>query len=697
MSQIGFASYIITAVFYGVFGLLLCTSWRGRMQGGLLMALVIIMELWAVAGAFAGNSDFMLLKHFLALEILRNAVWSALFWQLLSFTKINKEHHWKNLYVICYVELCLITIVAEIYSEFAVMLTSITQVDFRILSHVMQAVVGLFLVEQLYRNTRPELRWTIKFLCLGAGAMYLYDFVMYSESLLFSRIDADLWNARGIVNAIVVPMLAISVVRSPHWSIDIFVSRSMVYHTTALLATGIYLLAMATVGYYIREFGGSWGRVGQVVFIVVSSLILLLILLSGRIRATVKVFFNQHFFTYKYDYRNEWLKLNRTLAAGESTTALRENCIKVLANIVDSVGGALWVRQEDGKYQLSAEYNTEIEHFKSLGKTHSLVQFLRERQWVIELPEYIQTPELYGGLNLYDWPDKIESLWLVVPLVQSGELYGFVVLVQPQVTREINWEDHDLLKTVGQQLANYLALMDTSEALANARQFEAYNRLSAFIVHDLKNLVAQLSLVVKNADKHKHNPEFIDDAIDTLAHSVDKMNRLLGQLRKGYVIEPKVRPVDLKLVLEQVVIQQNKAQPLPTLEASEGNIRVSGDYDKLVSIIAHLVENAQDATPDEGIVKLRLYKTDNRAIIEVQDTGCGMDSHFIRERLFKPFDTTKGNAGMGIGVFEARQLVTSYGGQMEVESEPGKGTSFTLKLPLAQELMTEQQVERQVV
>ena len=697
MSQIGFASYIITAVFYGVFGLLLCTSWRGRMQGGLLLTLVIIMELWAVAGAFAGNNDFMQLKHFLALEILRNAVWSALFWQLLSFTKINKEHHWKNLYVICYVELCLITIVAEIYSEFAMMLTSITQVDFRILSHVIQAVVGLFLVEQLFRNTRPELRWTIKFLCLGAGAMYLYDFVLYSESLLFSRIDEDLWNARGIVNAIVVPMLAISVVRSPHWSIDIFVSRSMVYHTTALLATGIYLLAMATVGYYIREFGGSWGRVGQVVFIVVSSLILLLILLSGRIRATVKVFFNQHFFTYKYDYRNEWLKLNRTLAAGESTTALRENCIKVLANIVDSVGGALWVRQEEGKYQLIAEYNTEIEHFKSLGITHSLVKFLRDRQWVIELPEYIQTPELYGGLNLYDWPEKIESLWLVVPLVQSGELYGFVVLVQPQVTREINWEDHDLLKTVGQQLANYLALMDTSEALANARQFEAYNRLSAFIVHDLKNLVAQLSLVVKNADKHKHNPEFIDDAIDTLAHSVDKMNRLLGQLRKGNVIEPKVRPVDLKLVLEQVVIQQNKAQPLPILEESEGNIRVSGDYDKLVSIIAHLVENAQDATPEEGSVKIRLYKTDNRAIIEVEDTGCGMDSHFIRERLFKPFDTTKGNAGMGIGVFEARQLVTSYGGQMEVESEPGKGTCFTLKLPLSQEFMMEKQVERQVV
>jgi len=697
MSEIGFASYIITALFYGVFGLLLCTSWRGRPQVGLLLSLVMVMLLWSIAGAFAGNSNFMQLKHFLVVEILRNVLWSALFWQLLSYTKINKAHHWRNAYVIGYATLCLVTAGAELYSGFAVLLNRLTQVDFRILSHVMQAVVGLFLVEQLYRNTRPELRWTIKFLCLGAGAMFLYDFVMYSESLLFAHIDQDLWNARAIINAIVVPMLAISVIRSPNWSIDIFVSRSMVYHTTALVATGVYLLAMATVGYYIREFGGSWGRVGQVVFIVVSMLILLLVLLSGRVRAVVKVFFNRHFFNYKYDYRAEWLKFNRTLAAGKSTATLRENCIKVLANIVDSVGGALWVRQEDGGYELLAEYNTQIAHFKVLDKGHSLIRFLKERQWVVELPEYIQTPELYGGLDLYDWPEKITSLWLLVPLVQRGELYGFVALVQPQAAREINWEDHDLLKTVGQQLANYLALMDTSEALADARQFEAYNRLSAFVVHDLKNLVAQLSLVVKNADKHKHNPEFIDDAIETLSHSVDKMNRLLAQLRKGKMVEPKVRTVDLSEVLRQVVMQQNEAQPRPHLEVVEHDVPVSGDYDKLVSIIAHLVENGQDATADDGSVKLRLYKMDNQAIIEVEDTGCGMDTRFIRERLFKPFDTTKGNAGMGIGVFEARQLVTSYGGSMEVDSEPGLGTRFTLRLPLARTAIMDEQVERQTV
>lgn len=697
MTQFGFASYIITAVFYAVLGLLLCTSWRGRMQGGLLLTVVLISELWAAAGAFAGSNEFMQLKHFLALEVVRNAIWSAMIWQLLSYTKINKEHHWKNLYVLGYLELALITIVAELSPEFAAMLKSITVVDFRILSHVIQAVVGLFLVEQLFRNTRLELRWTIKFLCLGAGGMFLYDFVLYSESLLFGRIDPDIWDARGIVNAMVVPLVAVSASRNPHWSIDIFVSRSMVYHTTALLATGIYLLLMATVGYYIREFGGSWGRVAQVVFVVIAGLILLLILSSGRIRASVKVFFNQHFFTYKYDYRDEWLKLNRTLSAGESEQELREGCIKVLINIVDSGGGALWIKQEDGKYRVTAECNCVIEHNKTVEDSDSLVEFMRKCQWVIEIPEYLQNPELYEGLTLHNWEDKVEDLWLVVPLIQQGDLYGFVALVQPQAARDINWEDHDLLKTVGQQLANYLALMDTSDALAHARQFEAYNRLSAFIVHDLKNLVAQLTLVVKNAEKHKRNPEFIDDVVDTLSNSVAKMNRLLGQLRKGTVTESKVRSVNLKGVLEQVVSQQNKARPLPELTKAEDNLLISGDQDKMVSIVAHLVQNAQEATEDDGWVKLRLYKMDNRAIIEVEDRGCGMDSRFIRERLFRPFDTTKGNAGMGIGVFEARQLVTSYGGQMEVESEPEKGTLFTLRLPLSQDTAKDKQGERELV
>ncbi len=696
MTSFGFASYIIAGLFFAFITLLLSTGWRGRLQGGLLLLAVSLSTVWAFAGAVAGTVDYVSLKHFLALEVVRNAVWTAFLWHLLSFTRLDRRNHWIGPAAIGYLVFCIFTVVSEIATPVADMVNRFAGVDFRILSHVVQSVVVLFLVEQLFRNTRLELRWAIKFLCFGVGAIYAYDFVLYTESLLFSRIDPYIWDARGVVNALAVPLIAVAAARNPEWSVKIFVSRSVVFHTTGLLAMGVYLICMAVVGYYIRDFGGAWGRFGQVVFIAGALLILVLLMFSGRMRARIRVFFNRHFFSYKYDYRKEWLDLNMTIAHGSTADDLRVSCIRAVSDIVDSAGGALWLKRDNG-FEYMAELNIHLEAGNMAQDSDSLVHFLKERKWVVEIPEYYQTPEIYEGLDLSKWCEQIPDLWLVIPLMQREGLYGFICLTNPRAPREINWEDHDLLKTVGQQLASYLALIDASDALAHARQFEAYNRLSAFIVHDLKNLVAQLSLVVRNAEKHKDNPAFIDDAMDTLAHSVEKMNRLLAQLRKGNIDASPLRFVELQTVLDDVVAQQNNAQPMIQLEMAEQKLEVNADQDKLVSIIGHLVQNAQEATDDDGWVKLRLYKSDNQAIIEVEDNGCGMDQHFIRDRLFKPFDTTKGNAGMGIGVFEARQLVSGYGGRIEVESEPGVGTRFRLQLPVSQRKMKEDSTEREVV
>ncbi len=696
MTSFGFASYIIAGLFYAFITLLLCTGWRGRLQGGLLLLAVGLSTVWAFSGAVAGTVEYITLKNFLALEVLRNAIWSAFLWHLLSFTRDNRRNHWLGPVALGYLAFCMLTIVAEISTPVAEAINRVAGVDFRILSHVIQSVVVLFLVEQLFRNTRLELRWAIKFLCFGIGAIYAYDFVLYTESLLFGRIDPYIWDARGAVNALAVPLIVVAAARNPEWSMKIFVSRSVVFHTTGLLAMGVYLICMAVVGYYIRDFGGAWGRFGQVVFIAGALLVLVLLMFSGRMRARIRVFFNQHFFSYKYDYRKEWLDLNMTIANGTTADDLRMSCIRAVSDIVDSAGGALWLKRDDD-YSFVSELNTHLVGHGAVAASDSLIRFMQQRKWVVEIPEYYQTPEMYEGLELSGWCELMAELWLVIPLMQRDELYGFICLTNPRAPREINWEDHDLLKTVGQQLASYLALIDTSDALAHARQFEAYNRLSAFIVHDLKNLVAQLSLVVKNAERHKDNPEFIDDAMETLAHSVEKMNRLLAQLRKGNVDASPLRFVELQTVLDDVVAQQNNALPIIKLDKTEEKLAVSVDQDKLVSIIGHLVQNAQEATAEDGWVKLCLYKSDNQAIIEVEDNGCGMDQHFIRERLFKPFDTTKGNAGMGIGVFEARQLVRGYGGQIEVESEPGKGTRFRLQLPLADRKLTENSAEREVV
>ena len=232
------------------------------------------------------------------------------------------------------------------------------------------------------------------------------------------------------------------------------------------------------------------------------------------------------------------------------------------------------------------------------------------------------------------------------------------------------------------QAASYLALNQAAEALAEARQFEGFNRLSAFVMHDLKNLIAQLSLVAKNASRHKNNPEFIDDAISTIENAVLKMNRLMAQL-KSADITGENRPVDLVSELRDVVTAKSAGRPSPALATEVASAFVLAEPDRLSSVLGHVVQNAQDATPPEGRIDVGLRVSGDQVIVDIRDTGSGMDAEFIKTRLFRPFDSTKGLTGMGIGAYECREVISALGGQVVVESAPGRGTLFRIMLPLA--------------
>jgi putative PEP-CTERM system histidine kinase len=216
----------------------------------------------------------------------------------------------------------------------------------------------------------------------------------------------------------------------------------------------------------------------------------------------------------------------------------------------------------------------------------------------------------------------------------------------------------------------------------NARQFEAFNRLSSYVVHDLKNVAAQLALVVTNAERHRSNPAFVDDAFNTVSNATQKMNRMLAQLRKGGREDSRKAIVDLATVLQEAVSLRSVMQPVPVLTAEPGGLLLLIDQDKLVNVLAHLIHNAQEASQPGGRVEVQARQQQEYAEIDIIDDGCGMDEQFIRERLFRPFDTTKGNAGMGIGAYESREFVWSQGGDMVVESQQGRGTRFRIRLPL---------------
>ena len=644
---------------------------------------IIVSVLWMAAVVFTLSQPALFIADTFALETLRDAAWLFFLNVIISRQLYQGKYAFlrKSKPAVLLFAWLTFVFIAELSPQVLDFSKLYLGQDIRLFAHLSFAVIGLMLVEQLYRGIDKERRWAIKYLCLGLAAMFAFDFIIYSKSLLFSQLDFVLWDSRGIINALCAPLLAISFSRLQDDANKVTISRTVVVHTTVLFGAGLYMVLMSLAGFYIKNFGGSWGGILQTFFIFLAVIFLLIVFASGKIRAYIKVYFNKHFFQHNYDYREEWINLSREIARLQSLDGLTEFIIKTLSDLVGSAGGGLWVSNGQGYFYLADERSLGFSTDIIFAKGDEFIQFLNDKQWVIDFCEFKNNPDMYDGVDLSPWLEH-KQIWLIIPLLQQNKMVAFVVLTQPLVMRPLNYEEHDLLKTVGMQLANALRLSKVTDDLSRARQFEAYSRFSAFLVHDLKNLVAQVSMIVRNAENHKRNPEFIDDAIDTLENVVKKMERLLTQLKKGQGKTKNNSAINLQDILSDVIIQQSGNLPAVTFDSTLIDCIVLADKERLTAILGHLVQNAQDATPDDGEVKFDLACEHGYALIDIIDTGSGMENKFIAERLFKPFDTTKGNAGMGIGVYEAREYIISQKGEVSVQSELGAGTVFSIKYPL---------------
>ncbi|MDC8786189.1 PEP-CTERM system histidine kinase PrsK [Paucibacter sp. hw1] len=547
-------------------------------------------------------------------------------------------------------------------------------------SSLTQAVMGLLLVEQLLRNASEDSRWNAKPVCLGLGAIFVFDLFIYSQVALFREFDSDALSVRAAVHASAVPLLYMASRRHVDWLNKLHVSRAAVFHSASLLLVGGYLLLVSALGYYVRFTGGEWGRALQLALVACALVGLAVLVLSGAIRSRLKVYISKNFFNYRYDYREEWLRFTATLSSGDASQSMGETVIRALANLVESPSGALWLQRspQSGMVQ-TARWNlppvAEPESSQS-----PFCSFLRRQAWIIDLDQVRSTPGAHQSLTVPPWILEDARYWLVIPLLVGDDLLGFVVLGRARAVVEINWEVRDLLKTASRQASSYLAQMQATEALLESKKFDSFNRMSAFVVHDLKNIVTQLSLMLKNAKRLRDNPEFQQDMLDTVENSLEKMRQLMLQLREGEKPHGVASGVDLAQILKQLAASAAAKGRSLELKLQAG-VSTRGHEQRIERVIGHVVQNALDATGQAGEVSAVLDQAGSQARVKIFDNGCGMTEEFIQNRLFKPFQTTK-ETGMGIGAYESFQYLQELGGKITVESKINQGTVVTILMPL---------------
>ncbi len=556
-----------------------------------------------------------------------------------------------------------------------------------VMFRVLFATGALVLLHNLYAGSGSTggRRWS----AVALAAMWIYDLNFYTVAYLIDAQPQGLGALRGAVTALTMVLLAVSGLRRADRPLR--PSRAVAFQSLSLLVIGAYLVAMVAAAQSLALFGDGLAPLAQIGFVMASSVLALVVLPSGRLRGWMKVTIAKHFFQHRYDYRAEWLRFTQTIGRGPTSgegagAPLEERVIQAVADITDSPAGLLLMPGEYGELTLAARWRWRTAEVPAEAMGPEARRFFERDGFIVALDRLREVPSGGGALHqgsdaIPQWMLAEERAWALVPLLHFERLVGVLVLARPAQERQLDWEDFDLLRVVGRQLASYLAEHAGQEALLDASRFDEFNRRIAFVMHDIKNLASQLALLGRNAERHGENPEFRADMLVTVRNSADKLNALLARLsRYGGGALDRVEPIDPGAIAQGIVASRAGQHPVELAERQD--CRAIGNRETLEQVLTHLVQNAIDASPSDRPVVLRVSTTGLHCAIEVTDSGSGMSADFVRNRLFKPFVSTK-PGGFGIGAFEARELVRAMQGRLDVESREGLGSRFTVRLPIS--------------
>ncbi len=553
------------------------------------------------------------------------------------------------------------------------------------LGMVVANVGGLVLIEQLARNTVPDHQWRLRYLNIGVGLGFGYNLVQHALGLALANEVASLVALQPAVMALMIPFLIIASLRNRANQLRFNLSREFVFRTSVLAATGVFLLSLSLLGYLAQILSGDIGLTIALFAAIVAASAFVTVISSTRIRNTLRVVLAKTFFAYRYDYRELWLSVTAQLTEESADFDLTQQVQRSLMGLMHAGYSCLWRLDDTGHMTpvsnvSAANWDVRLDS----ATTQVMVDFFATRNWVLDLRDL---PESAAEIGAQLARNRIfDDARFVVPMFVREGLTGIVLVGDSSVLDKLSWEDYDVVKLVSRQGAAFLALEEANQQLIEQEQFTAVNQMSAFLLHDIKTINAQLSLLVDNAEQHKHNPAFIDDMLATTRNSVSRTRRIIEALRDETPLpddnDKLTNSLDLGATLESWLRDVFPASTRVTLTCDEPVLAAAGTDDVLTPV-NHLVQNALEASNDTDMVSITVCRDPNWAYIEVTDTGHGMTREFVASELFKPFSSSKGVSGMGIGAYQARATVRKLGGDITVQSEVGSGSTFSISLPLA--------------
>ena len=640
----------------------------------LMLAGFALTACWAWLSAIAPASPLPVFA-----ETMRNLVWVGVLHSLSSGGDGERQHGVRWVYAAVAAVLGLQIVVDLLPIVLGVQAAGATVGATSTILRITAAAGSLVLVHNLYGQAAPESRAAIGTAMLALVVTWGYDLNLYTLYYLDPEAGRGLIDWRGALIALTAPLFAVGAGQEDGWKMRL--SRAATFQSLSLLAICGYFAVMTILATALRGTGWDWSRALLILVLSAMTLAAMVLLPSTQARAWAKVKLAKHLFEHRYDYRAEWLRFAATIGrSGPDAPPLGERLVRAFADMVDSPGGLLLVADENGAIAEAAEWNWDGRPFAPDAHAGARWQELERNPLILDF-DALRSGSASGGsgLPLPNWLAKDQTAWAGVPLVHNDRLVGLVLLAAPDYRRALDWEDFDLLKTAGRQAASSLAEAHGQQALSQAQRFDEFNRRFAFILHDVKNLVSQLSLVSRNAERHADNPEFRADMVATLKGSVGKMNDLLARLAPqsgSRPTRPEAQP--LKPILESSIEAANRGRDV-RLRGNQGLWAVA-DAAALEQAITHLLHNALDASGPDQPVMIDVLADGGEVAISVIDQGQGMSVAFIRDQLFQPFASTK-DGGFGVGAFEARALVAAMGGRLTVQSRPGKGSKFIIHLP----------------